>query len=196
MFRFCGSRGALVSSLILAAGFLAVVSLLAASPAAGSGRSWQSYLAPASACPGADSTSTGAAARARSVVCLVNWARGQDRRGGLRSSGLLQQAAAAKGKGVATCGAFTHEPCGASARSAIDASGYRAAMWGENMWLGPLGMATAREAVSLWLQSPAHRANVLRPGFRDVGVALVRAPGLLGDEDGAVWVAAFGTPKA
>ncbi len=53
-------------------------------------------------------------------------------------------------------------------------SGVRARVVGENLaWLS--GRRTSAAAVvRMWLSSPAHRANLLRPGFRLVGVAAVR----------------------
>jgi uncharacterized protein YkwD len=41
---------------------------------------------------------------------------------------------------------------------------------GENLAWGAGPHATARAVVSGWLSSPGHRANLLRPGFRYVGV--------------------------
>jgi len=43
--------------------------------------------------------------------------------------------------------------------------------FGENLAWGVGGAATAATVVRMWLNSPGHRANLLRPGFRRVGVA-------------------------
>jgi len=66
---------------------------------------------------------------------------------------------------------------------------------GENLFLGTWGQVSPREAVAAWLQSPPHRANILRPGFRHLGAALVRAPGMGSDGDGALWITEFATPR-
>jgi uncharacterized protein YkwD len=42
---------------------------------------------------------------------------------------------------------------------------------GENLAWGVGTRAAARTIVAEWLASPEHRANLLRPGFRRVGVA-------------------------
>ena len=42
---------------------------------------------------------------------------------------------------------------------------------GENLAWGVGERSTPRAIVSAWLASPEHRANLLRPGFRRVGVA-------------------------
>jgi len=54
--------------------------------------------------------------------------------------------------------------------SRIRSAGVRAPRVGENLaWaVGPL--AEAHAVVNAWLASPEHRANLLRPGYRTVGV--------------------------
>ena len=127
--------------------------------------------------------------------CLLNWARAEARLKRLRRPALLGRAATLKGRKVAACGQFSHTPCGSDPRAALHAVGYRYATMGENLFLGSWGRVSPREAVAAWLRSPAHRANILRPGFRHVGAALVRAPGLRTDGDGALWITEFATPR-
>jgi uncharacterized protein YkwD len=100
-----------------------------------------------------------------------------------------------KGRKVASCRDFSHTPCGVDPRASLDRTGYRYATFGENLLLGSWGGVTPRRAVSLWLQSPGHRSNILRPGFRHLGAALVRAQGMRQEGDGALWVTAFATPR-
>lgn len=181
---------------------LGLVTLVAASLAAfvvvasadGAGSSWSSYLAPPAACPGADDPTAAPAVQRRAVGCLVNWARREDRRASLAWPATLQRAAALKGRRVASCGVLTHTPCGSDPTASLRASGYRYASFGENLFVGTWSEVAPRDVVAAWLQSPAHRANILHAGFRDFGAALVHAPGL-GDADGAVWVATFASPR-
>jgi uncharacterized protein YkwD len=66
---------------------------------------------------------------------------------------------------------------------------------GENLYWQAQS-TTARTAVRAWLQSPEHRANVLRRGFREVGVSAVRAtgaPGVYGGRRVVVLTVDFGT---
>jgi uncharacterized protein YkwD len=60
----------------------------------------------------------------------------------------------------------------------LDAVGYddwtRVFRYGENI---ALGYATAERVVAAWISSPAHRANILDPGFTETGVS-VRADAL------------------
>ncbi|HEY4620970.1 MAG TPA: CAP domain-containing protein [Gaiellaceae bacterium] len=177
---------------LVAASVAASVVAVSADAAEGS---WSSYLAPPAACPGADNPAAAPPAQRRAVGCLVNWARRQDRRVSLAQPVALQRAAALKGRGVASCGVLTHAPCGSDPTASLRASGYRYSSFGENLFIGAWGEVTPRDVVATWLQSPVHRANILRSGFRDLGAALVRGPGLFGDADAAVWVATFASPR-
>jgi uncharacterized protein YkwD len=56
----------------------------------------------------------------------------------------------------------------------IRRAGVQAPALGENLAWGSASLSAARTIVDLWLQSPEHRANLLRPGFRTVGVGAVR----------------------
>jgi uncharacterized protein YkwD len=52
--------------------------------------------------------------------------------------------------------------------------GVRAPLIGENLAWGVGRLSRARSIVRMWLASPGHRANLLDPGFRLVGVGAVR----------------------
>ena len=49
-------------------------------------------------------------------------------------------------------------------------SGARGPRFGENLAWGTGRYGTAASIVRSWLASPGHRANLLRPGFRRIGV--------------------------
>lgn len=172
-----------------------LLAFLVAAKADGAGRSWASYVAPAAACPGSTDASASPAAQERAVACLLNWARAEARLRRLARPALLRRAATLKGHKVASCRQFSHTPCGSDPRAALNAVGYRYSTMGENLFLGTWGKVSPREAVAAWLRSPGHRANILRPAFRHVGAALVRAPGMRSDGDGALWITAFATPR-
>lgn len=55
--------------------------------------------------------------------------------------------------------------------SRLRASGARGPIFGENLAWGT--GATAQWIVGRWLASPAHRAVLLRPGFRRIGIGAV-----------------------
>ena len=173
----------------------ASVAFLVVGRADGAARSWASYVAPAAACPGSTDASAAPAVQERAVGCLLNWARAQARLKRLGRPVVLGRAATLKGRKVAACRQFSHTPCGTDPRAALRAVGYRYATMGENLFLGTWGHVSPREAVAAWLQSPPHRANILRPGFRHLGAALVRAPGMRTEGDGALWITEFATPR-
>jgi len=56
----------------------------------------------------------------------------------------------------------------------IRAVGVKAPIVGENLAWGVGSLSRARAIVSMWLASPEHRANLLRPGYRMVGVGALR----------------------
>jgi uncharacterized protein YkwD len=52
-------------------------------------------------------------------------------------------------------------------------AGYPWIAWGENV---AAGYPTAAEVVQQWMNSPGHRANILDPGFRDIGAGHAYGP--------------------
>jgi uncharacterized protein YkwD len=190
-----------VTSAAASVRFAAIVLAIAAAAAVlvvgradGAGTAWSAYIAPDSACASASDASAPAQVQVRAVACLVNWARAHDGRGRLVQRPKLRLAAELKGERVASCNQFSHTPCGVSVTSDVKAAGYRYATFGENLFAGTWGHYSARDVVNAWLQSPPHRANMLNPGFRDLGAAPVHATGLLGG-DMVVWTAAFGSRR-
>jgi uncharacterized protein YkwD len=59
---------------------------------------------------------------------------------------------------------------------------------GENLAWGGGSYGTPQGVVAMWLASPEHRANLLRPSFRRIGIGLAR--GTFQGENGAVVVTA------
>jgi uncharacterized protein YkwD len=59
-------------------------------------------------------------------------------------------------------------PGGTDAGDRLSRLGYRWSMWGENV---AAGQQTASQVVNAWLNSPGHRANMLNPNARHIGVA-------------------------
>jgi uncharacterized protein YkwD len=67
-------------------------------------------------------------------------------------------------------------------------SGARGPRFGENLAWGTGGYAAAKSIVRAWMASPGHRANLLRPGFRRIGLGAVT--GRFGGYRGATVVTA------
>jgi uncharacterized protein YkwD len=74
------------------------------------------------------------------------------------------------------------------------ASGYMHgnAVVGENLAWAAGSLGSARTAVAWWLASAPHRANLFGSGWRDFGVALVKADTLFGVSHVTIWVVEFG----
>jgi uncharacterized protein YkwD len=117
----------------------------------------------------------------------------------LRVSPFLAAAARAHSTQMARLGYFSHNSANGSPFSSRIATyypsrGYRSWTVGENLlWASPdIGAAGA---LNLWLSSPPHRANLLSPRWREVGLAAVhstRAPGVYGNSPTTIVTADFG----
>jgi uncharacterized protein YkwD len=68
---------------------------------------------------------------------------------------------------------------------------------GENLlWSSP--NVDAADALQMWLNSPEHRANLLRAGWREIGIAAVHAvsaPGLYGGREVTIVTTDFGVRR-
>ncbi len=65
---------------------------------------------------------------------------------------------------------------------------------GENL-LWSTGGLDASHALALWMKSPGHRANILTPRWREVGLSAVSvagAPGVFGGRDVVIITSDFG----
>ena len=118
----------------------------------------------------------------------------------VRVSPSLTAAANAHSTQMARLGYFSHDSAnGGSFSSRIatfyPARGYRSWTVGENLlWASP-DVGPVR-ALKLWLASPPHRANLLDPRWREVGLAAVHsrsAPGVYGHSPTTIVTADFGS---
>ena len=88
----------------------------------------------------------------------------------LRADMRLERAARAHSSKMLRTGSFYHGAFSARIRR----TGVRAPRVGENLAWGQGSLGVARSIVGMWLASPSHRANLLRPGYRIVGVGALR----------------------
>jgi uncharacterized protein YkwD len=86
----------------------------------------------------------------------------------LAADGTLTRAARAHSRAMIAERSFSH---GAFARR-LASFGARGPIVGENLAWGVGALAQAKAIVQMWLRSPEHRANLLRPGFSRVGLGL------------------------
>jgi uncharacterized protein YkwD len=134
------------------------------------------------------------------VLCLHN--REREARGlpPLSESGKLRRAAQGHSGDMVTSRYFAHEsPSGADMADRILRTGYgRGQGWslGENLAWGTGSLATAAEIQRAWMESPGHRANILRRQFREIGIGIaVGAPVAAGGMEGATYTADFGVGR-
>lgn len=178
-------------------GCFAVVLACALAPLAGTAKAatgTASLLAPSGACgPAADSEGVDLAHAETAMLCLTNYAR---RRSGLRPLALsrrLERVAQAKLATDIACNEFSHTPCNVSftktfAPYLADAGAYDI---GENIfWTA--GGGTPRQTMIAWLNSPDHRANILNPAFRDLGVGYLPGQAFQGSTGATLWSQEFG----
>lgn len=98
------------------------------------------------------------------VLYLVNAERAKAGVPPLKLSDDLQRAASIRAREIVR--QFSHtRPNGQRFSSLIQDNGYYRC--GENI---AAGYASAEETVNQWMQSPGHRANILRPDYTELGV--------------------------
>jgi uncharacterized protein YkwD len=129
----------------------------------------------------------------------VNALRAQQGLSRLRLSPRLSAAANGHSLQMARLGYFSHNSANGAPFSQriarfYPARGYRSWSVGENLlWASP-DVASAR-ALRLWLASPPHRANLLSPRWREIGLSAVHArsaPGIYGGAPTTIVTADFG----
>jgi uncharacterized protein YkwD len=133
------------------------------------------------------------------LVQRVNALRARHGLARLRFSNGLGAAANGHSVQMARLGYFSHNSAdGASFGTRIaryyGSRGYRRWSVGENLLYGSPDIGAAR-AVSLWLSSPAHRANLLSPRWREIGLSAIHstsAPGVYGGSPATIVTADFG----
>jgi uncharacterized protein YkwD len=134
------------------------------------------------------------------TLCLLNAQRRAHGLQKLRANGRLRHAAAPYARLMVSRGFFSHDgPDGSTPQSRIQSTHYLdgARVWsiGENIAWGTGSLATPRSIVRSWMNSPGHRANILNPGFRDIGIGIANgAPvPLRGAARGATYATDFGS---
>ena len=171
----------------LLAAAVAVAAALAALPAG----------ARAASCPAATTTvsATPPAAVEAGIACLVNAERAARGLAAVGHDDALAVSAQRHAADMTGRGYFAHvSPTGGTVDKRARRAGYLTApCWvlGEDLGWAPPEAATAQAVVDAWMDSPSHRAVILDPAFRDIGIGLVaRAP--VGDGAGATFVLEMG----
>jgi uncharacterized protein YkwD len=171
---------------------LAILVVVALAAAASTARA----QAPA-ACPGASVPLGGAvpAAVEGNINCLVNGIRLSQGLPALEPSVALQAIAQRHAGDMVTRRYFAHvSPSGGTVDKRARRAGYLSSpCWvlGEDLGWAPASIASAQALVDAWMESPTHRAVILDPRFREIGIGLVGAAPV-GDGAGATFVLELG----
>jgi uncharacterized protein YkwD len=152
-----------------------------------------SLASPAVAAEASPSSARRMQALDQQILVALNRTRAQHGLRPLVVSGDLDAAAAAHSRAMLRQGFFNHNaPGGATfgtrVRSFYRSAGYTTWSIGENLIFDKRQMS-ADFAIASWLASPAHRANMLNPTWREVGIATLSAKsssGVFGG--GPAWV--------
>jgi uncharacterized protein YkwD len=161
-----------------------------------------SQAAPAAACDNAGRMpgDLGAGARNAAVLCLLNEERAVRGLARVKLDRRLSRVARAHSAEMVADRYFAHDSSsGASFADRIARSGWMRgrASWvvGETLAWGTGDHATPGATLAAWMDSPAHRREILRPGYRAVGIGIVLGVPVDGqDGDGATYTADFGGP--
>lgn len=88
----------------------------------------------------------------------------------LKHNDLLQKAAELKAQDMATLGYFAHtSPAGVTPWHWLDVVGYNYTMAGENL---AVNFYESGDVDQAWMNSPTHRANILKDGFTEIGIGV------------------------
>jgi uncharacterized protein YkwD len=122
----------------------------------------------------------------RSLLAAVNGVRAAHNLRPLKVDAKLQTTARAYSAALIQQDVFTH----GNFFERVASSGARGPAFGENLAWGTGPGATASTIVRMWMASPGHRANLLRPGWSRIGIGALRG-NFLGYDGATVVTADF-----
>jgi len=128
------------------------------------------------------------------VIELTNQERSKAGLSALKFESRLATAALRHSEDMALQDYFSHTQAnGDTPWDRINATGYQYSDAAENV---AAGMSTPESVVAGWMNSPGHRANILNPALKEIGVGYY----FLAEDTGEVnyhhyWTQVFGTPR-
>ena len=130
------------------------------------------------------------AAAAQATLCLLNQQRAKRHLRPLHESKKLDRAARGHSHSMVKHRYFGH----GDFAGRIHHAGYHGYTLGENIAWGSLQYSTPASIVDMWMHSPGHRENILRPQFRDIGIGIAQGAPEGGVGGAATYTTDFGKP--
>lgn len=129
---------------------------------------------------------------AATLIALTNTQRSAAGLAPLNYDGRLASSAFAKAQDMLAKGYWSHtSPDGRSAWHFVSQAGYSYVAVGENL---AKGFSSDTAVISGWMASSGHRANILNPAFKDIGIGIVS--GVFDGEQTTIVVAHYGATTA
>jgi uncharacterized protein YkwD len=131
------------------------------------------------------------------ILCLVNAERADNGLPALNHASQLDQSSQGMCQRMVTEHFFSHEtPDGKTVVDRVEPTGYipNSGDWvvGENLAWGSGALSTPQAIVNGWMNSPGHRANILAPDYKDIGLAACMGSPTTTNSGGTVYVNNFG----
>jgi uncharacterized protein YkwD len=131
------------------------------------------------------------------ILCLVNAERADNGLPALSHASQLDQSANGMCQRMITEHFFSHEtPDGKTVVDRVEPTGYipKSGDWvvGENLAWGSGALSTPQAIVNGWMNSPGHRANILAPDYKDIGLSACNGSPSPDHTGGTVYVNNFG----
>lgn len=131
---------------------------------------------------------------ANGLLANTNVQREQNKLSDLTLNTTLSAAAQAKANDMINRNYWSHTtPDGKEPWVFIDQTGYQYQSAGENL---AYGFTSSTSAVTGWMNSPGHRANILNGEYREVGFGIANSPSYQGEGQQTIVVAMYATPSA
>jgi uncharacterized protein YkwD len=133
----------------------------------------------------------------RTTLCLLNRQRRLHHRRALKANRRLARAARRHARDMVRRRYFSHTtPTGVDFVDRIMRQDYvdpgQGWTLGENLAWGSFQLATPKSIVRSWMRSPGHRANILSPRFREIGIGVVAGAPAAGTDHAATYATTFG----
>ncbi len=168
---------------------LAALAVLVAAPPSASANCHNKYAHPAQ---------VSNATVKQTTLCLLNHQRKMHGRRALKPNRRLARAARRHASDMVRRNYFSHTaPGGVDFVDRIMRQDYvnpgEGWLLGENLAWGSYQLATPKSIVRSWMHSPGHRANILNPRFREIGIGIVTGAPQSGTQNAATYSTSFGT---